>query len=90
MIQRVFLDLILLLKMLATASFFLIISEFEEQLPDNETKRTITLTVDFQKMEQEDEDLGESIRLYYYRLQPFIERAAKDFVRERMSAFVWF
>ena len=40
-------------------------------------------------MEQEDEDLGESIRLYYYRLQPFIERAAKDFVRERMSAFVW-
>lgn len=41
-------------------------------------------------MEQEDEDLGESIRLYYYRLQPFIERAAKDFVRERMSAFVWF
>ena len=74
--------------MLATASFFLIIQEFEEQLPDNETKRTITLTVDFQKMEQEDEDLGESIRLYYYRLQPFIERAAKDFVRERMSAFV--
>ena len=41
-------------------------------------------------MEQEDEDLGESIRLYYYRFQPFIEAAPKDFVRERMSAFVRF
>ena len=41
-------------------------------------------------MEQEDEDLAESIRLYYYRLQPFIERAAKDFVRERMAAYVFF
>lgn len=40
-------------------------------------------------MAQEDEDLAESIHLYYYRLQPFIERAAKDFVRERMAAYVF-
>ena len=57
-------------------------------MPDNETHRTITLTVDFQKLMQEDEDLAESIRLYYHRLKPYIESAAKDFVREHVAALV--
>lgn len=39
-------------------------------------------------MIQEDEDLGESIRLYYHRLRLYVERAAKDFVRDHMPAYV--
>lgn len=37
---------------------------------------------------QEDDVLGESIRLYYHRLQPYIEKGAVDFVREHMPTFV--
>lgn len=56
---------------------------------DEERARTgLTITIDFEQLMRENEVLANSIQLQYHKVYPYIEKAAQEYVKERIGA-VW-
>lgn len=54
---------------------------------DEERARTgLTITIDFEQLMRENEVLANSIQLQYHKVYPYIEKAAQEYVKERIGA----
>lgn len=55
------------------------------QIDEESAKSGITLTIDFRQLMRENEVLANSIQLQYHKVYPYMERAAQEYVKERIG-----